>query len=319
MPIKHRVSEKEFIEAWEKLKSPSALSKLFGVSERNIHTRRRSIENRTKIKLPTEAVKYHVEKARHNAGLTDGIALVFSDAHFWPGIRSTAFKGLLWAIKELKPHVVVNNGDAFDGASISRYPRIGWTSRPNVKQELQACQDALKEIEEACEKARHHTQLIWPMGNHDSRFETRLAQAAPEFEGVGGTALKDHFLKWHPCWSCWLSDNIVIKHRYKSGIHATHNNTVNSGTTIVTGHLHSLKVTPFGDYNGTRWGVDTGTLAEIDGPQFLDYLEDSPVNWRSGFAVLTMKDNKLLWPELVSKHDEGIIDFRGSLIDVSNL
>jgi hypothetical protein len=80
-----------------------------------------------------------------------------------------------------------------------------------------------------------------------------------------------------------------------------------------------LKVTPFGDYRGTRWGVDTGTLAEIDGPQFLDYLEDSPVNWRSGFAVLTMKDNKLLWPELVSKHDEGIIDFRGSLIDVSNL
>jgi len=32
-----------------------------------------------------------------------------------------------------------------------------------------------------------------------------------------------------------------------------------------------------------------------------------------------MKDNKLLWPELVSKHSEGIIDFRGALIDVSTL
>jgi hypothetical protein len=51
----------------------------------------------------------------------------------------------------------------------------------------------------------------------------------------------------------------------------------------------------------------------------MDYLEDGPVNWRSGFAVLTMKDGKLLWPELVSKHSEGVIDFRGSLIDVSKL
>jgi len=313
------ITDEEFLKLWETHKSPSAIAKVTGITVRSVYARRRTIESKYKLNLGSEIKTNHIQKARHHAGLTDGIAIVFSDAHFWPGVRSTAFKGLLWAIKTLKPHVVINNGDAFDGASISRYPRIGWTHRPNVKQELQACQDALQEIEEACHKARHHTQLIWPLGNHDSRFETRLAQSAPEFEGVGGTALKDHFPKWHACWTCWLSDNVVVKHRYKSGIHATHNNTVNSGTTIVTGHLHSLKVTPFADYKGTRWGVDTGTLAETDGPQFMDYLEDSPVNWRSGFAVLTMKDNKLLWPELVSKHDEGIIDFRGSLIDVSTL
>jgi hypothetical protein len=32
-----------------------------------------------------------------------------------------------------------------------------------------------------------------------------------------------------------------------------------------------------------------------------------------------MKDNKPLWPELVSKYAEGIINFRGQLIDVSKL
>jgi hypothetical protein len=274
------------------------------------------LENKLKLSLPV-GKPIHIQKARHDAGLTDGIAIIFSDAHFWPGIRSTAFKGLLWAINELKPHVVIANGDIFDGSSISRHPRINWSAVPNVKQELEACQTALKEIEDACEKARHHTQLIWPLGNHDSRFETRLSEAAPQFEGVGGTALKDHFPKWHTCWSCWLSDSVVVKHRYKGGVHATHNNTVNSGVTTITGHLHSLKVTPFGDYNGTRFGVDTGTLAEIDGPQFIDYLEDGPVNWRSGFAVITMKDSKPLWPELVSKHAEGVINFRGQLIDVS--
>jgi hypothetical protein len=314
MPSK--ITDEEFLRLWEEHKSPVKVARITGISERRVHSRRRDLENKLKLSLPV-GKPIHIKKARHEAGLTDGIALIFSDAHFWPGIRSTAFKGLLWAINELKPHVVIANGDIFDGSSISRHPRINWSAVPNVKQELEACQTALKEIEDACEKARHHTQLIWPLGNHDSRFETRLSEAAPQFEGVGGTALKDHFPKWHPCWSCWLSDSVVVKHRYKGGVHATHNNTVNSGVTTITGHLHSLKVTPFGDYNGTRWGVDTGTLAEIDGPQFIDYLEDGPVNWRSGFAVITMKDSKPLWPELVSKHAEGIINFRGQLIDVS--
>ena len=89
-----------------------------------------------------------------------------------------------------------------------------------------------------------------------------------------------------------------------------------SGKTIITGHLHSLKVTPFDDYNGTRWGVDTGTLADPKGPQFQDYLEANPVNWRSGFIVLTFQDGKLLWPEVARVVDETTIDFRGKLVRV---
>jgi hypothetical protein len=112
---------------------------------------------------------------------------------------------------------------------------------------------------------------------------------------------------------------VVIKHRLKGGVHATHNNTVNSGISTVTGHLHSLKVTPFADYRGNRFGVDTGTLADPSGPQFVDYLEDAPTNWRSGFAVLTFRDGRLLWPELVHKYEEGKIEFRGQVIDVGEL
>ena len=83
--------------------------------------------------------------------------------------------------------------------------------------------------------------------------------------------------------------------------------------------MHSLKVTPYTDYNGTRYGVDTGTLADIEGPQFVDYLEDSPTNWRSGFVVLTFVKGEMLWPEIVAKHSEGKIQFRGEIIDVSTL
>lgn len=260
----------------------------------------------------------HIEPRKNSAWLDrsiiNGTVIAFSDAHFWPGVRTTAFRGLLYMIERLKPKMIVCNGDAFDGASISRHPRIGWDSKPTVIEELKACQQRLSEIEDAAGLA----ELIWPLGNHCARFETFLAANAPQYEGVPGFTLKDHFPAWSPCWALRLNDEVVIKHRFKNGVHATHNNTVNAGTTMVTGHLHSLKVTPFTDYRGNRWGVDTGTLAEADGPQFVDYLEGSPTNWRSGFAVLTFRDGHLLWPELVHARQNGTIDFRGEVIDVSD-
>ena len=109
---------------------------------------------------------------------------------------------------------------------------------------------------------------------------------------------------------------MVIKHRYKGGIHATHNNTLWAGKTVVTGHLHSLKVTPFSDYNGIRWGVDTGTLADPYGPQFENYTEQNPANWRSGFVVLTFKDGTLLDPEIVRVVGERKVSFRGEVVRV---
>lgn len=216
-------------------------------------------------------------------------------------------------IREMKPKAIINNGDAFDGASISRFPRIGWDSKPSVIEELKACKERLSEIEEAADGAK----LYWPLGNHDSRFENRLAQNSPEYEGVHGFHLKDHFLEWAPCWSVWINGEVVIKHRLKGGIHATRNNTLNAGKTTFTGHLHQLKVTPLDDYNGTRWGVDTGTLAEPGGPQFVDYTEDGILDWRSGFAVATFYRGQLLWPELCRVMDNNLVDFRGTVIDVS--
>ena len=328
MAGKTKISDEDFLVAWKKFKSATQVANFFGFTERWAHNNRRRLEAKLKIRLEATAVNakafehlqtHHLTKARHNAGITDGTVIVFSDAHFWPGLRTTAFKGLLWAISQLKPYAVINNGDAFDGASISRYPRIGWTQQPSVKEELNACQEALAEIEAVAKAARHNVQLIWPLGNHDSRFENFLAANAGGYEGVVGFSLRDHFQAWKPCWSCWLTDDVIVKHRYKNGIHATHTNTMGSGISIVTGHLHSLKVTPFTDYRGNRYGVDTGTLADIDGKQFNDYLEDNPVNWRSGFAVLTFRDSRLLLPELAIKHSEGMLDFRGELIDVSAL
>jgi hypothetical protein len=108
------VSDEEFIELWRTLKSAAAVSHRLDIQERAIHARRRRIEAKYGIKLEAKDHRTdlwknrqtaHETAARHYLGIENGTIIVFSDAHFWPGIRTTAFKGLLWAIKELKPRL----------------------------------------------------------------------------------------------------------------------------------------------------------------------------------------------------------------------
>lgn len=313
-------SEDEFIELWRTYRSAADIARALGTSERCVHQRRRAIESRRNVVLGSDDKRTRYYKylepvehaARRHIEVDSGRVLIFSDAHFWPGVRTTAFRALVQFIAQIKPDYIINAGDAFDGASVSRHPRINWTHSPSIIEELKACQERLGEIEEAAGPAG----LYWTLGNHDSRFESRLSANVPEYANVHGMQLKDHFPKWTPCWSVWVNNDVVIKHRLRGGHGATRNNTLNAGLTTVTGHLHSLKVTPLDDYRGTRWGVDTGTLADPKGPQFRDYLEDAPTDWRSGFVMLTFHNGQLLWPEVVRVVDEQHVDFRGALVRV---
>lgn len=308
-PLAREVMQRA-VDALKEHGSQSAAARALGIPRQTFLHHIAEAERRRLI--PQDTIKplpHRIEMEIEN-----GVALVGSDAHYWPGIISTAHRAFVKACSDIPNVKLVDlNGDVFDGASVSRHPPIGWESNPSVIDEIEACKDRLGEIEAATLKQPGKVRKAWKLGNHDARYETRLATVAPEYARIHGVHLKDHFPNWETAWALWINDDVVIKHRYKGGIHATHNNTVNSGKTIVTGHLHSLKVTPFTDYNGDRWGVDTGTLAQVGGPQFRDYMEDGPANWRSGFAVLTFHEGRLLWPELVHVIDEeaGLVSFRG--------
>lgn len=312
-----KCSDEEFIRDYQAL-GPSGLAHKYDTNLRTVFARRRRIEKLRGIRLrgpngsqPPTLFSPSEFPGRLELQIDTGLVLVGSDAHYWNIDPSPAHRAFLKLIKDLKPRAVVLNGDVLDGATISRHPPINWERRPSLIQELEACKERLHEIEQAAGKA----EKVWTLGNHDARYETRLATVAPEYANVHGVHLKDHFPYWAPAWSLWINDDVVIKHRFKGGIHATHNNTLWAGKTTVTGHLHSLKITPHSDYNGTRWGIDDGTLADPWGPQFV-YMEDNPRSWRSGFVVLTFHDGELLWPEVVYVRDQGSIVFRGRVIDV---
>jgi len=294
-----------------------AMAKRYGVMERAIYQRRRSIEKMEGVAIVAPSRGGHVQQldqhpAAINLGIQDGHVLIGSDSHYWPGIVSTAHNAFLEFCREFKPKVIIKNGDEADFPTISRHAPIAWETRPKVAEEVDNLKAMLSEIEKVAPDARR----IWPLGNHDSRFETRLATVAPEYANVHGVHLKDNFPLWEPCWATFINSDVVVKHRFKSGIHAPHNNVLWAGRTILTGHLHSLKVMPISDYNGTRWGVDCGTMADPYGPQFYNYTELNPLNWRSGFILLTFVKGELLWPEHIFVRGPGVVDFRGKLHNV---
>lgn len=319
MPTKTKISDNEFKQLFDK-HGVDKLSEILELNRRSVQRRRRNIEVKHHVALGSpnvEQIKFPVKRISEYPGwvgldVKDGIVLVGSDAHIWPGKPSTAMRAFIKFAKDLKPKAVILNGDGMDFPRISRHPPIGWKYTPTVVEELEAAQEQIGQLELAAGRARK----IWSLGNHDARFETNLASHAPEYAKVNGTSLQDHFPLWEPCWAAQVNDDVVIKHRFKGGIHATHNNVLWSGKSVVTGHLHSLQVRPFTDYNGTRWGVDTGCLADVHARAFLDYTEANPLNWRSGFIVLTFRKGELLWPEIVSVHDDNHVQFRGEIIRV---
>jgi len=326
-------SDDEFIEAWNRLQSPSKVAKFFGMDSRSAHLRRRSMEAKYGITLEASfrqnqdgpkttagnrANQLAAERARKYERdmveeIKDGVVLIASDCHYWPGIVTEAHQALCRLAKELGPKMVILNGDVLDGARISRHARIMWEKQPMVKDEIGAVQDRVAEIERAADKAK----LLRTIGNHDARFENYLSTRVGEFEEMTGMTLLDYLPRWRAGWCVHINQNtegwLTVRHRPVSGgVHAAYNSTLRSGVHYAHGHLHKLQVTPWGDYRGRRYGIDTGTLAEPEGPQF-NYTEAGPLNWASGFAVLTFHKGLLLQPELCVI-ERGEAWFRGKKI-----
>lgn len=262
-----------------------------------------------------------LKRLRHGARVVlpieDGCVMVVSDQHYMPGAPpSRSHIASLKIAKMLKPYAIIANGDAIDGACISRWPASSFTDskgRPSVKAELGETGARLKEYEDL----KFVQYLIWNMGNHDARFETRLAEKVPEYAGVNGFTLKEHYPCWMPAWRtdiCAAPDTppaVIVKHRFKGGMHSGLNNALWAGTSVVTGHDHMLKAYTLSTATGLHWGIHAGTMAPVDSPQFTHYTEDNPVNWQQGFALLHFRNGKFTGPELVHVMPDGRVLFRG--------
>src|SRR3990167_7730762 len=114
-----KCSEAEFIEMFESLGAKGIAERL-RMSEPHIYARRKSIERRLgrSINAPNDTYRKNLiydgvsHPGRIHFDIENGIALIGSDAHYWPDIVTTAHRAFVKFCKEL---VVVQ----FESASLS--------------------------------------------------------------------------------------------------------------------------------------------------------------------------------------------------------
>lgn len=321
---KATVSEAEFLKLWQQIGSPARLAETLGCTVRAVYERRDRIEKKLGIALAAnspKAVKYQPEALKVVTGsrreanrleIDNGVILVGSDAHYSPGHISVAHKALCNLIADMGSEVraVVLNGDILDGGSISRHPALTFKRPPSVKEELEAVQERLGDIEKVRPAG---CRLLRTYGNHCNRWEVRLANQAGEFAGIQGFLLRDHIPHWEDSLRIDVNDDMVIIHDWHSGVHSGWNDVMKGGCHTVTGHTHELSAKAHKGFKNVHYGIKTGMLADEYQSEF-DYRLGKPgFNWQSGFAVLTWRDGLLLHPEFCAVRDDGNAYFRGKL------
>ena len=220
----------------------------------------------------------------------------FSDCHWWPDQPKTdAHKILLKIIKDIKPHAVGCRGDMMDCAKLSRFPNLAHAELPSTEDEVVTVMGFMSEIAKVAKKARPNVDLEINVGNHE-RLEIQEANMQPKenevlqgiLAGLGAsekTSMDILFPDWHISNSTIINDTFMWKHKpHKGGIGGARASTLNAGISTGNGHTHRLGVAALTDFEGTRFGVECGTLSDLFSDQF-NYCEDSVRNWQSGFMV----------------------------------
>ena len=227
--------------------------------------------------------------------------IIGSDLHVWDGDPTLIYKAFVKVAKSLKVDGIILNGDIIDGARISRHPSIRGSKAPKIEKEIDTAKKWLRLLPNVKYK-------LWTLGNHDIRIDNYIAANASELDGYI-LSLHKHFTDWDFSFAFEINGT-EVRHRFRAGIHSGYNNTLHSGINIITGHTHQLQVTAMRDRRGSRWGVETGMMADPTGPQF-QYSEGTPSRSQQGFVVISFDEDGTMFPPELCEMINGRPVFRG--------
>jgi hypothetical protein len=292
---------------WEENKCvDAAAARSIGVNVKTFTHRRSQAQLRFPNGIPDQTINGRWAYPRMIAKNVPGTTwLIVSDLHIWDGDPPLIYKAVVKLAKTLKVDGIVLTGDSIDGARISRHPQMRGSKAPKIEKEIETAKRWIKMLP----KVKHQ---LWTMGNHDIRIDNYIAANANELDGYI-LSLHEHFTDWEFAWAFEFNETVEIRHRFRSGIHSGYNSSMHSGLSMVTGHTHQLQITAIRDRKGTRWGVETGTLADPHGPQF-QYTEGASSRAQQGFAVLTFDDDGVMMPPELCELLNGRPVFRGQYV-----
>ena len=217
--------------------------------------------------------------------------ICIGDAHFPFVNRDSLYgrNGIITAIKELKPHYVIQLGDLYDFYSWSKFPfkRDVLTPESEIKIGRENAEYMWKRVQKASPKSK----CFQIRGNHDERPIKRLLERSPEMHSIYQSA-HDQLFDFPKVEAIGddrenlILHNIRFMHGFRSklGDHAKHN-----AMSTVCGHSHTggCQFLRVGDR--TIWELNVGYIADPRSVPMSYTRQRTVSKWTQGFGII---DNK---------------------------
>jgi len=242
--------------------------------------------------------------------------LIIPDQHAHPDHHNDRADWMGKLIKELRPDIVVNMGDAADMASLSSYDKgtAKFYTR-NYERDIEShldFQDRLwRPIRKTKKKQPYRVVL---QGNHEYRID-KAVDSSPELAGDKfGISIRDlDFNKYYHEYipykgqtpGVWESDGVSFAHFFVSGVmgrpiggeHSAYSLITKNFTSCVAAHSHTVDYAVRTDTQGKKiMGLVAGVYQDYDS-DWAGHVNDL---WWRGCVILHNVDNGTYDPQFVS-------------------
>lgn len=239
-------------------------------------------------------------------------AVVLGDLHI-PDHDPRAVKLAERFIGEVKPDMVVLNGDILETKAVSRWPRNPTEDAiENLQREIDVTRKWLQAVRDLAPKAR----IVYIEGNHEFRLRSYLYSNAPALSFLDAVSMKSLLglpdldiryvasrgAKWTDTYIRW--GDLLVGHfdvTSKSAGAAALKLLDKYGISLIQGHTHKVaSVHAKGLLSGLIGGWEIGCLCRLE-PDFM-----AMANWSHGFAVV----HKEVGGRYFQVEPVGIVDYR---------
>ncbi len=208
--------------------------------------------------------------------------MIFGDCHY-PEANQKALKWAYGLVKKLQPDYVVQIGDLYDLANLSRFAKTLNYMTPQA--EINLARKQAEEMWSQIQKAAPKAQCIQLLGNHDVRGMKRMLEKAPELEA---------YMDWKPLFTfpkvkTYFDEKeeveiggVIATHGFKKfGEHARYNQ-----CSTFHGHSHHAGVQYFQNLEGIFWELDVGFLGDVDSEVFSYRNQRKLHGWTVGVGYI---------------------------------
>lgn len=263
-------------------KGKRTVARELGVTEWRVRCIARSMVTEAVLGRKEDEIRLRpVKRAR----IAQDRAVILSDIHI-PHHDPRALAVALAALADLKPTVIVLNGDIVDEAPTGAYPKDP-REIITLEDEFAETRAFLAAVRKLAPKAAVH----FTMGNHEDRLERYLTRQAPELASLGQLSLcalldmKQHRVQFVNAGDCVTFGPFEISHgevvRKGSG-NSIRVHMQNRGGSSVMSHIHRLGIIMRTDRYGTHYGVENGCLCGLE-PGYIKHPD-----WQQGFTQIDL-------------------------------